>query len=135
MKKRWLLFLITMLLVHTAAAIEMDIGQSFGKAGEMLSRILSNDYAVFFITLIIGSIMLKGLYYSGLQKIPTVEASGHASSIAWSLSILTIIAFVWANKAGGVNGLLQNMGSFRLLLLGLVFILVYSGIKKTLSGN
>tara|TARA_Y100000310_G_C20678437_1_gene814442 strand:- start:290 stop:703 length:414 start_codon:yes stop_codon:yes gene_type:complete len=134
MVKKWVILLVLLLFAAPALAIpEIDISESFGMVGEILSKILLNEYAVFLITIIIGSIMIKGVVASSLMRIPSIEASGHVNSISWSLSLLIVIAFVWGNKTLGVTGMMDSMGSFRYILFILLGILLYQGIRNTLT--
>ena len=127
--------IICLLLAPSVLAFEVNIADAFGMVGEQMSKILANEYAVFIITLGIGSIMLKGVIATGLAKIPQIEGSGHINSIAWSVSILAVLAFVWGSRGGGMKGLLNNLGVFKPILLVLFIILIYSGVKKTFRGD
>jgi len=131
-------FLLVLLLfsnlVSAQAVYDIDITDSFQMAGEVVVRALTNDYVAFLIVLIIGSIMLKGVYYAGLTSIPKIESSGHVNSISWSLSILTIVGAIWTQRAVGVQGILESLGIFKFILFSILLIFVYQGIKKTIGG-
>ncbi len=135
MGKKWGIFVVLLLFVPFVAAAEIDLSEAIGIAGEQLARILQNEYAVFLITLIVGTIMLQGFVRTGLERVPQFEAGGHTKSISWALSILIVLSFVWGSRSSGVQGLLDNLGIFKPILLVLIAVLVFKGIKKTLHSS
>ncbi len=133
MGKKWGILVVSLLLVPFVVAAEVDISESIGMVGEQIARVLQNEYAVFLITLIVGTIMLQGFVRTGLERVPHLEASGHTKSISWALSIMIVLSFVWGSRSSGVQGLMDNLGIFKPILLVLIAVLVYKGIVKTMS--
>ncbi len=105
----WLV--ISIFSLPSARALDINIEDSFGMVGRIIYDLLTKEYVVFGIVIIVLVILFRSIFLAGLHKLPQFGESGVSKTIATTLSLLCTlgIAYTKINSGRNVHGFLEDI--------------------------
>ncbi len=126
----------------TALEYNADFSEFTSEIGKFFYELLRDEYSLFFFVIVVMTILMKGIYGSLMRKIKIFEGEGGSGlsspgeAAAWSMSLLSVAAFVYMKGAQSVGGFLGSvLGPFGLYGAIIITIVLFLGFRHALESN
>ena len=116
-----------------------SLGEGLGQFGKLFEEVFKNEYASFFIVLIILSILFATILKRLVGKIPIFEGGGDLSVnaqgnvVSWCISLLCVLSIGWMTKDQGPSAIVGSLvGPWGyLIVIIMTMLLAYSVYNQT----
>ena len=131
-----ILLVLGLTFLPAVMALEFDLNESFTIIGRVIYDLLTKEYIVFGITIIVLIILFRNIFLAGLNRVPHLAQSGISKSIALAFSLLSTLGIAYTKFQSGANvhGFLEDiLGPAGLWAAIFLVIMMYLWFKGTIG--